>query len=287
MVKSPLEKNENWSLEIYPKASLFDFRLKEFWAYRELILLFVRRELVPTYKQTILGPLWFILQPLLTTFVYSIVFGAFARIPTDGLPQLLFYMPGIVLWNFFNSSFMKGSGTFLANSHIFGKVYFPRLILPVAGLLSSFVNFLIQFSLLLLIMAGYWIAGTEIHPGAQILILPLLLILVSMYSLGLGLVVSAFTTKYRDLNHFLVFGSQLLMYATPIIYPASIVPDKFRWVSLLNPLSPIFEGFRYSLLGMGQLMTERLMFSFVFSLLLLILGLILFSRAERTSIDTV
>jgi len=282
-----LEKNENWSLEIYPKASLFDFRLKEFWAYRELILLFVRRELVPTYKQTILGPLWFILQPLLTTFVYSIVFGAFARIPTDGLPQLLFYMPGIVLWNFFNSSFMKGSGTFLANSHIFGKVYFPRLILPVAGLLSSFVNFLIQFSLLLLIMAGYWIAGTEIHPGIQILILPLLLILVSMYSLGLGLVVSAFTTKYRDLNHFLVFGSQLLMYATPIIYPASIVPDKFRWVSLLNPLSPIFEGFRYSLLGMGQLMTERLMFSFVFSLLLLILGLILFSRAERTSIDTV
>jgi lipopolysaccharide transport system permease protein len=223
----------------------------------------------------------------LTTFVYSIVFGAFARIPTDGLPQLLFYMPGIVLWNFFNSSFMKGSGTFLANSHIFGKVYFPRLILPVAGLLSSFVNFLIQFSLLLLIMAGYWIAGTEIHPGIQILILPLLLILVSMYSLGLGLVVSAFTTKYRDLNHFLVFGSQLLMYATPIIYPASIVPDKFRWVSLLNPLSPIFEGFRYSLLGMGQLMTERLMFSFVFSLLLLILGLILFSRAERTSIDTV
>ena len=282
-----MEKNENWSLEIYPKASLFDFRLKEFWAYRELILLFVRRELVPTYKQTILGPLWFILQPLLTTFVYSIVFGAVARIPTDGLPQLLFYMPGIVLWNFFNSAFMKGSGTFLANSHIFGKVYFPRLILPVAGLLSSFVNFLIQFSLLLLIMAGYWIAGTEIHPGAQILILPLLLIMVSMYSLGLGLVVSAFTTKYRDLNHFLVFGSQLLMYATPIIYPASIVPDKFRWVSLLNPLSPIFEGFRYSLLGMGQLMTDRLMISFGFSLFLLISGLILFSRAERTSIDTV
>jgi lipopolysaccharide transport system permease protein len=136
-------------------------------------------------------------------------------------------------------------------------------------------------------MAGYWISGTEIHPGIQILILPLLLVLVGMYALGLGMIVSAFTTKYRDLNHFLVFGSQLLMYATPIIYPASIVPDKFRWVSLLNPLSPIFEGFRYSLLGMGQLMTERLMFSFVFALLLLISGLILFSRAERTSIDTV
>ena len=284
---SYLEKNKHWSLEIYPKAALFDFRLKEFWAYRELVLLFVRRELVPTYKQTILGPLWFVLQPLLTTFVYSVIFGAVARIPTDGLPQLLFYMPGIVLWNFFNSSFMKGSGTFLANTHIFGKVYFPRLILPVAGLLSSLVNFLIQFSLLLVIMLVYWLSGTPIQPGLQIWLLPFLLILVSMYSLGLGLLVSAFTTRYRDLNHFLAFGSQLLMYATPIIYPASIVPEKFRWVSLLNPLSPIFEGFRYSLLGMGQLMPERLLISFSAALVLLFLGLMLFSKAERTSIDTV
>ena len=282
-----LEKEKKWSIEIYPKAALFDFRLKEFWAYRELIFLFVRRELIPTYKQTILGPLWFVLQPLLTTFVYSLIFGAVARIPTDNLPQLLFYMPGIVLWNFFNSSFMKSSGTFLANSHIFGKVYFPRLILPVAALLSSLVNFFIQFALLIVIVAGYMMAGTKIHPGIQVLLIPFLLVLVSMYSLGLGLLVSAFTTRYRDLNHFLAFGSQLLMYATPIIYPASIVPEKFQWVSLVNPLSPVFEGFRYSLLGMGQLMPERLFFSFLGGLLIILFGLIFFSRAERTSIDTV
>lgn len=282
-----MEKNKNWSLEIYPKASLFDFRLREFWNYRELILLFVRRELVPTYKQTVLGPLWFVLQPLLTTLVYSVIFGMVARIPTDGIPQLLFYMPGIILWNFFNAAFMKGSGTFLANSHIFGKVYFPRLILPVAGLLSSFVNFIIQFVLLIFIMLGYWLSGTAFSPGWQILLIPFLLIVVSIYSLSLGLLISAFTTKYRDLSHFLAFGSQLLMYATPIIYPASIVPPAFKWVSLLNPLSAVFEAFRYSLLGTGQLMPERLFQSFAIGIFFLVTGLISFSKAERTSIDTV
>jgi lipopolysaccharide transport system permease protein len=282
-----LEKSKSWSLEIYPKAALFDFRLREFWAYRELILLFVRRELVPTYKQTILGPVWFVLQPLLTTFVYSIIFGTVARIPTDGLPQLLFYMPGIVLWNFFNSSFMKGSGTFLANTHIFGKVYFPRLILPVSGLISSFVNFLIQFALLLILMLGYGLAGVSFSVSWQVLLLPFLLALIAVYSLGLGLLVSAFTTRYRDLSHFLAFGSQLLMYATPIIYPASIVPVQFKWVSLLNPLSPVFEAFRFTLLGMGQFLPERLFISAGFGILLLLAGLMAFTRAERTSIDTV
>jgi lipopolysaccharide transport system permease protein len=282
-----LERKENWSLEIFPKSSLFDLKLKEFWQYRDLIFLFVRRELVPTYKQTILGPLWFVLQPLLTTFVYSIIFGAVARIPTDGLPQLLFYMPGIVLWNFFNSAFMKSSGTFIANTHIFGKVYFPRLILPVSGLLSSFVNFLIQFALFLVILVGYFLSGTEIHPGWHLVLCPLILLLVGMYSLGLGMMVSAFTTRYKDLSHFLAFGSQLLMYATPIIYPASIVPEKFKWVSLLNPLSPVFETFRYSFLGVGQFQAERLAISFGIGILLFFFGLIVFNKAERTSIDTV
>jgi lipopolysaccharide transport system permease protein len=282
-----LERKENWSLEIFPKSSLFDLKLKEFWQYRDLIFLFVRRELVPTYKQTILGPLWFVLQPLLTTFVYSIIFGAVARIPTDGLPQLLFYMPGIVLWNFFNSAFMKSSGTFIANTHIFGKVYFPRLILPVSGLLSSFVNFLIQFGLFLVILLGYFFSGTEIHPGWHLVLCPFILLLVGMYSLGLGMIVSAFTTRYKDLSHFLAFGSQLLMYATPIIYPASIVPEKFKWVSLLNPLSPVFETFRYSFLGVGQFQAGRLGLSFGIGILLFFFGLIVFNKAERTSIDTV
>jgi len=281
------ENKENWSLEILPKASAFDFKLKEFWTYRDLITLFVKRELVPTYKQTILGPLWFVLQPLLTTFVYSIIFGAVARIPTDGVPQLLFYMPGIVLWNFFNSAFMKSSGTFIANTHIFGKVYFPRLILPVSGLISSFVNFLIQLGLFLVILLGYFLTGTVVHPGWHLLLSPLILIMVSMYSLGLGMMISAFTTRYKDLSHFLAFGSQLLMYATPIIYPASIVPDKFKWVSLMNPLSPIFEAFRYSFLGVGQFMVTRLAISLGVGIVVFMIGLVVFNKAERTSIDTV
>jgi lipopolysaccharide transport system permease protein len=284
---SNLETKENWTLQILPKASAFDFKLREFWQYRDLIILFVKRELVPTYKQTILGPLWFVIQPLLTTFVYSIIFGAVARIPTDGLPQLLFYMPGIVLWNFFNSAFMKSSGTFIANTHIFGKVYFPRLILPVSGLISSFVNFLIQFGLFLIILLGYWITGTVVHPGWQLWLSPLLLILISMYSLGMGMMISAFTTRYKDLSHFLAFGSQLLMYATPIIYPASIVPEKFKWVSLMNPLSPIFEAFRFSFLGNGQFMVSRLLISLCVGIVVLLAGLVVFNKAERTSIDTV
>ena len=282
-----MENKENWSLTIFPKSSPFHFNIKEFWQYRDLIILFVKRELVPTYKQTILGPLWFIMQPLLTTLVYSIVFGAIARIPTSGLPQLLFYLPGIILWNFFNSAFMKSSGTFLANVHIFGKVYFPRLILPISGLLSSFVNFLIQLVLLVVIMLIYYIGGAKVSPGIYLLLCPILLLIVSLYSLGLGMVVSAFTTKYKDLSHFLAFGSQLLMYATPIIYPASIVPAQFKWVSYFNPLSPIFEAFRFSFLGVGELMMMRLVVSFLVGLIIFYVGLVLFNKAERTSIDTI
>jgi len=282
-----LDPKENWSLTIFPKSSPFHFKFKEFWQYRDLIILFVKRELVPTYKQTVLGPLWFIMQPLLTTLVYSIIFGAIARIPTDGLPQLLFYLPGIILWNFFNSAFMKSSGTFLANVHIFGKVYFPRLILPISGLLSSFVNFLIQFVLLIIIMVGYYISGTKFSPGIHLLLCPVLLLMVSFYSLGLGMIVSAFTTKYKDLSHFLAFGSQLLMYATPIIYPTSIVPAQFKWVSFFNPLSPIFEAFRYSFLGVGELLATRLLVSFLVGLAIFYIGLVFFNDAERTSIDTV
>lgn len=281
------ERKKGWTLEIYPKAGLFDLKLKEFWQYRFLVYLFVKRELVPTYKQTVLGPLWFILQPLLTTLIYSIVFGAIARIPTDGMPQLLFYMPGIILWNFFSTSFLKGSSTFIANSHIFGKVYFPRFVLPVSGLLASFVNFLIQLGLLAVIILAYWIAGVSIHPGWQIFTFPILLLIVGMYSLGLGMLVSSFTTRYRDLTHFLAFGTQLLMYATPIIYPSSIVPASFKWINWVNPLSPLFEGFRYSFLGNGEYPIERIAFSAVLGVVIFFLGLILFNKAERTSVDTV
>lgn len=281
------ERKKGWTLEIYPKASLFDLKLQEFWQYRYLVYLFVKRELVPTYKQTVLGPLWFILQPLLTTLIYSIVFGAIARIPTDGIPQLLFYMPGIVLWNFFNTSFLKGSSTFIAHTHIFGKVYFPRFVLPVSGLLASFVNFLIQLVLLIAIIIGYWIAGVHIYPDWHLITLPFLVIIVGTYSLGLGMIVSSLTTRFRDLTHFLAFGTQLLMYATPIIYPSSIVPASFRWVNWVNPLSSLFEAFRFSILGMGQFPVNRLIFSALLGVFLFFAGLILFNKAERTSVDTV
>jgi len=284
----PLKEKENWSLEIRPKANLFDLKFKEFWQYRDLITLFVRRELVPTYKQTILGPLWFILQPLLTTLIYSLIFGAIARIPIGAVPQIVFYLPGIVLWNFFNSSFLKCSSTFISNAPIFGKVYFPRLVLPVSGMLASLVNFFIQFGLFLVFFLYYYLfSDYQLHPNWHIVLLPVLILTVAFYSLGLGMMISAFTTRYRDLTHFLAFGMQLLMYATPIIYPMDIVPDKFKWINSINPLSPVFEGFRQSFLGIGSFQTQNLAISFGIGILIFFVGLILFNKAERTSIDTV
>jgi len=284
----PLKEKENWSLEIRPKANPFDLKFKEFWQYRDLITLFVRRELVPTYKQTILGPLWFILQPLLTTLIYSLIFGAIARIPIGGMPQIVFYLPGIVLWNFFNSSFLKCSSTFISNAPIFGKVYFPRLVLPVSGMLASLVNFFIQFGLFLIFFLYYYLfSDYQLHPNWHIALLPVLILTVAFYSLGLGMMISAFTTRYRDLTHFLAFGTQLLMYATPIIYPMAIVPDKFKWINSINPLSPVFEGFRQSFLGTGSFQTQNLAISFGLGILIFFTGLILFNKAERTSIDTV
>ncbi len=282
-----MQTKHYWQLEIKPKSGLLDLKLREFWQYRDLLLLFVRRELVPTYKQTVLGPLWFVLQPLLTTLVYSIVFGMVARIPTDGAPQLLFYLPGIVLWNFFSTSFLKSSSTLVANTHIFGKVYFPRLVIPVSGLLASMVNFGIQFCLFLTIFAGYYFTGSKVSPSAWIFAFPALILILSTYSLGLGLIVSSLTIRYRDLTHFLSFGVQLLMYATPIIYPASIIPANYKWVSYANPLSPVFEAFRFSFLGTGVFNVPHLLVSFVFGLVVLFLGIVLFNQAQRTSIDTV
>lgn len=283
-----LKEKENWNLVIRPGAHWLDLKLKEFWQYRDLVALFVKRELVPTYKQTILGPLWFVLQPLLTTLIYSLIFGVVARIPIDGLPQILFYLPGIVLWNFFNSSFLKCSSTFISNASIFGKVYFPRLVLPVSGMLASLVNFLIQFALFLVFFLYYlFFTDARIEPGPAILLVPGLLFIVGLYSLGMGMMVSAFTTRYKDLSHFLAFGTQLLMYATPIIYPMAIVPASFRWINTINPLSAVFEAFRYAFLGRGSFLPHNLLVSLAVGILLFFAGLVLFTRAERTSVDTV
>jgi len=284
-----LKSKDNWSLEIQPKSNLLDLRFREFWQYRDLVSLFVKRELVPTYKQTILGPLWFVLQPLLTTLVYSIIFGVVAKIQIGkGMPPILFYLAGIVLWNFFNSSFLKCSSTFIANASIFGKVYFPRLVLPVSGMMASLVNFCIQFALFLLIFFYHlFFTDAPIHPNWHIALVPLLILLVGLYSLGMGMVVSALTTRYKDLTHFLAFGTQLLMYATPIIYPMSVVPEKFKWINTVNPLSPVFEAFRYCFLGIGSFNAMDLVQSFCIGFIVFFVGWILFNQAERTSIDTV
>lgn len=232
--------------------------------------------------------MWFVLQPLLTTFVYSLVFGRVARIPTDGLPQIIFYLPGIILWNFFNSSFLKNAGTLNANVGIFSKVYFPRLVVPLANILSSGFNFLIQLALFMVIFLYYYFSGQALSPNFYIIFTPLIILILGTLSLGLGILVSSFTVKYRDLSHFLSFGLQLLMYATPIIYPMSMIGEPhLRRIIYLNPITHIVEGFKYAFLGRGEWSWGGLGYSASFALIALLLGLIQFNQTEKTSVDTV
>lgn len=275
------------TLEIKAKESPFHLRIGEIWQYKELVLLLVNRELKPLYKQTILGPLWFLLQPLFTTLTYALVFGVVARIPTEGMPQILFFMPGVILWTFFNSSFIKISGTFVANAHIFGKVYFPRLVVPLASLLSSGFNFLMQLIMLIVIFSIYLFTSDHVHIQSSLAALPLILVTAGFLALGLGLIVTSLTIKYRDLNHFLNFGTQLLMYGSAIIYPASLVPSSYQFIFNINPIVPLVEGFRHSLLGVGEFSWVGLGYSAFFTLIVLFIGLILFNKTERTSMDTI
>lgn len=219
---------QQWTQVIAPTRGLFQIPVREIWAFRDLLLLLVRRDFVALYKQTILGPLWFILQPLLMTVVFTIVFGNIAKISTDGLPQMLFYLAGITMWGFFADTLTKTSETFITNANIFGKVYFPRIIMPLSVVLSSLIKFAIQFAIFIVVLIAYIASGTPISPNAAVLILPLLLILMSILGLSLGMIVSALTTKYRDLRFLMTFGVQLLMYATPVIYPVQHFPSNIR-----------------------------------------------------------
>lgn len=275
------------TLEIKAKESPFHLRIGEIWAYKELILLLVNRELKPLYKQTVLGPLWFLLQPLFTTLTYALVFGVVARIPTGGMPQILFFMPGVILWTFFNSSFIRISGTFVGNAHIFGKVYFPRLVVPLASLLTSAFNFLVQFLMLLGIFGIFLLTSDHVKVQPTLVALPLLLLIAGFLAMGLGLIVTSLTIKYRDLSHFLNFGTQLLMYGSAIIYPASLVPAQYKFIFDLNPIVPLVEGFRHSLLGVGEFSWAGLGYASVFTLVSLCVGLVLFNKTERTSMDTI
>ena len=280
--------NEQWDLVLEPKGSFFDLQLKEVWKYRDLLLLFVKRDFVAQYKQTILGPLWHFIQPIFTTIVFLLVFGKIANIPTDGIQPVLFYMSGISIWNYFSACLTATSNTFVANAGIFGKVYFPRLVIPLSTVMSNIVKFAIQFLLLLAVMSWYGIKTGHFHFGASWLLIPLLVMMMAGLGLGLGIIISSLTTKYRDFNVLIGFAVQLLMYATPIAYPMSYLKGKSfaAWIAW-NPLTPIVEAFRFALFGTGAVNIMGLLYSSGIIAILLFAGLLVFSKVERTFMDTV
>jgi lipopolysaccharide transport system permease protein len=278
---------ELWDLVIRPKRNLLDINLKEIWNYRDLIMLFVRRDFVARYKQTILGPFWFILGPLISTLMYTLVFAGIAKIPTEGVPPQLFYLSGIVAWSYFAACLNGTSYTFLGNAGIFGKVYFPRLTSPISVIISSMVQLGIQLLLLAAFMIYYTLKGYEIQINWYILYIPLLIINLALLGLGLGIIFSALTTKYRDLSNLMGFGVQLWMYITPVIYPSSAVPEKYRIFVFINPVAPLVEAFKFGLIGAGEFNPGRLLYSVVFTIILLFIGVLLFNRTEQNFMDTV
>ena len=279
---------DSWTEIISPKRSLLDINLKELWRYRDLIMLFVRRDFVATYKQTILGPIWLFLQPLFTTLTFFFVFNQIAKIPTDGIDPILFYLSGITLWNYFSDCFNKTSNTFVANAGIFGKVYFPRLATPISIVISNLIKLGIQVLLFVAILIYQMITkDVQLNVNAYILILPYLIILMAVMGLGLGIIFSALTTKYRDLSFLLTFGIQLLMYATPIIYPLSYTGGKLHTIISMNPLTPIMESFRYAFFSIGTLDWSGLAFTSIFSFGVLFIGIIIFNQVEKSFMDTV
>lgn len=273
---------------IKPQNKLFEIDFKEIWRYRDLLVMFIKRDIVTQYKQTILGPTWYFIQPALTTIMYMVVFGGIAGISTDGLPQPLFYLAGIVLWQYFSECLNKTSATFTQNQHIFGKVYFPRLISPLSNVLSNLVRMSIQFLLFLIVYIYYVAVGVDVMPNAYALLLPLLIMMLAGLSLGFGIIISSMTTKYRDLTILFTFIVQLWMYATPVIYPLSTISnEKIRMLMGINPLTSIFEAFKYGMLGVGQFSWGGLGYSFGFMVVLLLVGVVVFNKVQRSFMDTV
>lgn len=279
-------KQDDWSITIKPRSSAFQLNFKELLSYRDLLFLFVRRDIVTVYKQTILGPLWYIIQPILTTGMFTIIFGKLANISTGGAPHTIFYLLSITIWNYFAECLTKTSNTFVANQGIFGKVYFPRAIVPISLIMSNLGKFFIQFALFLVVYSYYFING-EVLPNYGILLLPLVILIMAMISLGFGMVFSSLTTKYRDLTFLLSFGVQLWMYATPVIYPMSSLPEAYAQYLRLNPVSPLLESMRFSFLGVGELNLYSLLYSFLFGMCIFCIGLLTFNKVEKGFMDTV
>ena len=282
--------NDTWTTVIKPKEKLLQVDFKELWRYRDLTSLFVRRNITTQYKQTILGPLWYIIQPTITVLMYMVVFGGIAKIPTDGLPQPLFYLSGVCLWQYFSDCLSKTSSTFTANAGIFGKVYFPRMVVPISTVVSNLLRFAIQLGLFMVVYAIYqiWVIPGQIHTNWYALLLPVLVLLLAGLALGFGVLFSSLTTKYRDLQLMLDYFVRLWMYATPVVWPLSTITNpKLHLAMTLNPLTPIIEAFKYGFLGAGEFSWGGLAYSFLFMVVLMAIGIVLFNRVQRTFMDTV
>jgi lipopolysaccharide transport system permease protein len=286
-LNTPNEDLSEWTDVLTPAHGRFNLRLGELWRYRHLIFRFFRRDFVSSYKQTVLGPLWFVIPTLITTAVFSVVFGKIGRIPTDGMPEFLFFMIGITAWNYFSACLTRSAATFTGNSGIFGKVYFPRLVVPLSTILTNLLTFAIQFALFLAFFAFYWWKGVPLAPNWRVVILPLLLLQMAALGLGIGCIVSALTTRFRDLAFMITFGTQLWMYGSCVVYPLSQIPEEWRLLFILNPMVPIIESFRFAFLGGGIVEIWHLAVSAGLTLVLLLVGLNMFSRAEKTFMDTI
>lgn len=284
------QTEEHWDISIEPKPKWYDIRLKEIFRFKDLLLLFVRRDFVALYKQTILGPIWFFIQPIITSLTFTVIFSNLANISTDGVPALLFYMSGVTLWNYFSDTLLKTSDTFTANAGIFGKVYFPRMIVPISIVVSNMIKLAVQFSLFLVVWIFYFVTTSKVHPNSAIILIPFLILLMGFMGLAFGIIISSLTTKYRDLKFLVSFGVQLMMYASPIVFPMSLVNEhyaKYKILFILNPVSSIIETFKYAFLGVGEFNWWHLSYSLGFTIVLLIVGLIVFHRVEKSFMDTV
>lgn len=281
------EFKQIWTEEIKSENSIFSLNLREVWHYRDLLLMLVKKDYVTFYKQTILGPIWFFVQPILTTLIYVLLFGQIAKLSTDGTPQIAFYLSGITIWNYFSETLTKTSTVFRDNAAVLGKVYFPRLIMPLSIVVSGLMKFAVQFALFVAVVLYYTYVKNVLHPNLWILATPFLLLLMASFSLGLGMVFSSLTTKYKDLVFLLTFGIQLFMYATPVVYSISSIPLQYQWIVNLNPLTGIFECFRYGFLGSGNFSPDSLLLSSVFIAIILLFGVLIFNKVEKNFMDTV
>lgn len=280
--------DNNWTLVIKPHEKLWHVDFKEIWRYRDLVTLFVKRNIIVQYKQTILGPLWFLIQPVLTVLMNMVVFGGIAKMSTDGIPQPLFYLAGNVCWFYFSDCLNQTSSTFTANAGMFGKVYFPRLVVPISTVMSNLLRFGIQLGLFIAMYLYFFVNGADLQPNMHLLLLPVLVVMMAGLGLGFGILISSMTTKYRDLSVLFGFIVSLWMYATPIVYPMSMVPDeRLRTVILLNPMTSIIEAFKFSAFGEGYFSWGALGYSFTFMCILLLFGIVIFNRVQRSFMDTV